>query len=182
MSQLDLDLSRSPKPAHREDTAVFSPCGTYRYSLTRELGGERVCAFCGANPSVATAVKNDQTVSKDVGFATRWGCGRLVKVNAHAYIAQEPEDMYAAAKAGVDVIGPDNDAAIRAAVIAVRETNGLFVLASGNIIAIERVDQVLAIVREVGGVTPWCLGTNKNGTPGHELYLSYETPLVEYRR
>lgn len=181
MSQLD--LFSASKPAKREDTAVFSPCRTWRFSLHRVLGGDdRVCAFIGANPSVANEIKNDHTIAKDVGFATRWGCGRLIKVNCAAYVATDPDDMYAAAERGIDVTGgAENDAAIRAAVVAVRDTSGLLVLTSGNIIALGRLDQVLAIVR-AERVTPWCLGINGNGTPKHNARIGYETPLVEYRR
>ncbi len=184
MSQLDLldAIVNVKPPVQREDSAVFSACGTWRFSLTRELGGERVCAFLGANPSTATKIKNDQTISKDVGFATRWECGRLIKVNVAAYVDRNPDGMFAAEKAGIDVYGgAENERAIREAIAAVRETDGLFVVASGNIIPLEKLYPVIGWIEE-GGVTPWCLGMNQTGTPKHPLYLSYKTPLQEYKR
>lgn len=182
MSQLDLFNTLLSASVPREDTAVFSSCGTFRFSLTRELGGDRACVFLGANPSKANATENDPTIRKDIGYAERWGCGRLIKVNVAAYVATDPDDMYAAAKAGIDVYGgADNDRAILESIIAVRESRGLFVVASGNIIPLERLYPVIARI-EAEGVTPWCLGTNQNHTPKHELYLGWETPLQEYKR
>jgi len=164
----------------RPDTARFSECGTYRYNLTRELGGERPLVICGLNPSIATAVKNDRTIRKEVGFANRWGLGRLVKVNAYGFVAQFPVDMKRAAKSGVDIIGPDNDEAIRLAAGLACLTDGIFLAAWGANIEPKRQADLWSILRFCG-VPIMCLGTNKDGTPEHPLYIPYERPLREWR-
>lgn len=167
---MQLDLERRP------NTANISPCGVYRYMLTRELGGERVLAAFGLNPSKATAELDDNTIRKDMGFARRWGCGRLIKPNAYAYRATDPNDMKRARKSGVDVIGPENDEAIRGALELVRTWKGILLVAWGNHIEPKRQRDLASIIR-YAGVTPMCLGTNGNGTPVHELYQPYEREL-----
>lgn len=188
----DLDLAAQFKEVRefREDrinTAVFSACGLYRYLLTRELGGaasprarERVAAFCGCNPSTATAETDDPTVRRDIGFAKRWGCGRMLKVNANAYRATDPDDMHAAARSGIDVVGrPDNDQAIREVLEAVKATDGIFVLACSKHVSRERLIEVCELVR-AAGVTPMCFKTNQDGSPAHELYQKWTSKLIEY--
>jgi len=74
----------------RPDTARFSECGTYRYNLTRELGGERPLVICGLNPSVATRDKNDPTIRREIGFAKLWqsealGGGMLLASDGFIY-------------------------------------------------------------------------------------------------
>src|SRR6185436_3505127 len=45
-------------------------------------------------------------------YARRWGYGELVIVNVYAYRSTSPRDMERHAAAGVDIVGPDNDAGI----------------------------------------------------------------------
>jgi len=55
-------------------TATISPCGKYRYFLSREIGQELgVATFIMLNPSTADATKNDPTIRKCMGFARKWG-------------------------------------------------------------------------------------------------------------
>lgn len=149
--------------ANRPDTARFSSCGTYRYELTRELGGKRPLVVCGLNPSTATAEINDPTIRKEIAFAKLWGCGRLVKVNAYAYRATDPRDMKRAAKAGVDIVGPDNDRAIQSAVDIARLCGGIIVVAWGRNIEPSR----QAELSYVFGDDAKCLGVNKDRSPVH---------------
>ncbi len=181
MSAGPIQGSQDRDSLHRRvyDDAWFSEDGVYRFALTRELGGDRTAVFAGCNPSTADAFVPDPTITKDVGFATRWGMGRIVKVNANAYKATDPDDMHAAAKAGIDVVGPGNDRAIALAVAAARETDGVVVLGCGNHISMARIRQVVEIV-QAGGMMPMCLWINKNGTPKHELYIKYEQPLIPF--
>ena len=167
---MQLDLERRP------NTANISADGVYRYMLTRELGGERVLAAFGLNPSKATADLDDHTIRKDMGFAKRWACGRLIKPNAYAYRATDPNDMKRARKSGVDVIGPENDEAIRGALELVRTTSGILLVAWGNHIEPKRQRDIAHLIH-MAGVAPMCFGTNQNGTPVHELYQPYEREL-----
>jgi hypothetical protein len=164
----------------KADTQVFSPCGTYRYELQRFFGEGPPALFCGLNPSVAgsgvTTDNNDPTVRKWIGFARRWGCGSIVIVNAHGYIATDPDDMKLAQKDGVDIVGPDNDRYIRAAVDRVVLAEGKVVVCWGGKISPARQAEVSYLFAD------WamCLGTNGDGTPVHPLYVPYERELVHW--
>lgn len=168
MTQLNLD--------GRADTAHFSPCRTYRYSLTRELGGTRPLLVCGLNPSIATATKNDPTVRKEIGFAKLWGCGRLVKVNAYAFVATDPKDMKRARKRGVDVVGPENDATIARLVDEAVAQDGIILVAWGQNIETTR----QAEISYVFGDHAMCLGVNEGGSPEHPLYVPYARELQHW--
>ena len=168
MTQLQLNT--------RPNAAKISPCGLYRYLLTRELGAERPLVICGLNPSTATAELDDQTIRKEIGFARRWNCGRLLKVNAYGYRATDPKVMKRAAKAGIDIVGPDNDTEIDEAVVLARRFGGIVLVAWGGNIEPAR----QAEIAELFGDVAMCLGTNSDGTPKHPLYLPYETPLVHW--
>lgn len=165
MSQLALD--------HRLNTAVFSSCETYRYTLTREIGGIAPLVSIGLNPSTATAEIDDPTIRKDVGFAKRWGLGRVVKLNAFAFRATDPQDMKRAATRGVDIVGPENDFWIAALLCEARLAHGRVVVSWGNHITHERQRRIAQLIADCN-VEAMCLGVNKNGTPMHELYIPYE--------
>ena len=69
-------MSELARPA--AGSAVLSPCGAYRYLLTRRLGaGTKHVTFIMLNPSTADAESDDATARKCMGFARRWGCARL---------------------------------------------------------------------------------------------------------
>lgn len=154
------------------DTARFSACGTYRYNLTRELvdidGNPKPLVICGLNPSTATADDDDRTIARESDFAIRWGCHRLVKVNAYAFIDKSPKVMFAAKKRGVDIIGPENDAAIRAAAELCRTAGGIFLVAWGRNVEPERQYALAEMLGEIVPLT--CVKTNGDGTPTHPLY------------
>lgn len=162
------------------DREVFSPCGVYRYELVREIGEGPPALFCGLNPSIAgkkvTRDNNDPTIRKDIGFARRWGCGSIVKVNAYGYVETESTTMVRAMKAGVDVVGPENDECVRRAVERVVAAGGTIVVCWGAKISPAR----QAEISYVFGDHAMCLGTNKDGTPEHPLYIPYERQLVHW--
>ena len=90
--------------------AIFSPCRTWRYTLTRDwlLGnGERV-AFIGLNPSTADETLDDPTIRRCINYAKAWGYSGMTMLNLFGYRATDPEDM----KAFREPIGPENDAHI----------------------------------------------------------------------
>ena len=177
--QLTLHLGTRPNGAP-SDVAIFSPDEVYRYWLTRELGGDVPLVCCGLNPSTATAIKNDQTITKDIGFAKRWGCGRVVKVNAYAFRATDPKVMKRAAKSGTDIVGPENDAYLRQAFELAVELGGKILVAWGTNIDPARQCAIAELLAATPGAVAWTLKRNDNGTPSHELYIPYETPLIPW--
>ena len=86
--------------------AVLSPCGAYRYLLTRRFGpGKKLATFVMLNPSTADAERDDATIRKCVGFARSWGCAGLQVVNLFAFRATDPTDL----RMADDPVGPEND-------------------------------------------------------------------------
>lgn len=85
--------------------ALFSPCERYRYTLDRAWSDSPRILFVLLNPSHATEVRNDQTVSNCIQHARRWGFGWITVCNLFAYRSPYPAEM----KAQEDPVGPDND-------------------------------------------------------------------------
>lgn len=77
--------------------ACFSPCRTYRYSLTRTWGGAYTLpplVAIGLNPSTADEKENDPTITREIDFAQRWGHSGLLKVNLFAYRSTDPDALW----------------------------------------------------------------------------------------
>lgn len=168
-------MARSLKP-YGPGTARFSPCTTWRYELTRDLSGcphtaprKGVLLSIGLNPSTATDDDDDPTIHKESGLAVTWGYATYLKGNAYGYRATLPKDMFAARKRGIDIIGPDNDDALRAAVAQVRRKGGRVLAAWGLHVDAERQRAIAALLT---GVEVVCVAVNKNGSPSHPLYKS----------
>jgi hypothetical protein len=143
--------------------ARFSPCRTWRYTLTRQFGPGPTCMFCCLNPSTADEVKNDPTVRRCIGYARKWGFGSYVMTNIFGYRSTDPKGLLAVD----DPVGPDNDVAIRR----VAGWSSLVVAAWGVHGALNgRGEQVMKMLHEIG-VAVFCLGTTKAGHPRHPLYL-----------
>lgn len=160
-------------------TARFSLCGTWRYELTRDLSGyprpveesppKGVLLSIGLNPSTATGDDDDPTIHKESFFTINWGYAIYVKANAYGYRATVPADMFAARDRGIDIVGPDNDAAISATVDRVRREGGRVLAAWGQNIDLAR---QRAVAQLLTGVEVVCVAVNKNGSPAHPLYKS----------
>ena len=146
-------------------TASFSPCRTWRYSLARELApqtGEGTVVFIGLNPSTADESRDDPTIRRCIGFARRWGFARLEVLNLFAFRTAKPAALLAAD----DPVGPENDSTI-AEVLGGAD---LVICAWGAFPNSGRAADVLPLV-----AAPHCLGTTKNGSPRHPLYLPAST-------
>lgn len=140
-------------------TALVSPCGLYRYVLTRQWAPGPVVAFVGLNPSTADAEVDDPTIRRCLAFAKSWGCGGLTMVNLFAFRATQPTDMFAAA----DPIGPDNDLWLRTASQGADITIEAWG-AHGGFMRRDRSVRALLLRRHY-------LRLTKDGHPGHPLYL-----------
>ena len=167
-------------------TAEISACGRYRYRLTRELGpGKQTAVFVMLNPSTADADVDDRTVTRCMGFARSWGCGRLWIVNLFAYRATKPADLWDVhARDPHEAIGPRNDYWIGAALehvsARVRAHQRPLVVCGWGAPrqAVPRARQVLQMIRS-RGVQPVALHLTNGGHPGHPLYLKGDSELVE---
>jgi hypothetical protein len=174
----DLFGALQPAPAVKQPItrrAVFSPCGLYRYELSRLWDASLpTMVRIGLNPSRAGAEVDDQTARKDVGFAQRLGCGSVLAGNLYGYIATDPDDLRAAGHP----VGPDNDAHL----VRMCTTPGAVVVCAwgGEAHGLPRVAEVHALLRRLS-VATWALRINKDGTPAHLLYLPYTCQLQTYQ-
>lgn len=77
--------------------ATFSADRSKRFDLTRdwrdEGGPDKLVVFGMLNPSKAGEKEDDPTVRKIVGFAKRWGYGRVVAVNLTAQVSTDPSGL-----------------------------------------------------------------------------------------
>ena len=142
-------------------STVFSPCGQYRYRLSRAwLLGEGTVLFVMLNPSTADAEMDDPTVRRCMGFARRWGFQGLVVGNLFAWRATDPRELQRAS----DPVGPENDRHLA-------EMSGgadVTIVAWGaHDVQRGRASDVLGLLK--GSVEH--LGLTKQGHPRHPLYL-----------
>jgi len=92
--------------------ARFSPCRTWRYSLTRDVGlphSSGVVTFIGLNPSTADETSNDPTTRRCVAFARSWGFARMHLINVYAFRATTPS----VALRADDPVGPENQTVVQ---------------------------------------------------------------------
>lgn len=147
-------------------TAIFSPCGRYRYRLERDLGAigshHDSVAFIMLNPSTADENVDDPTIRRCIGYARLWGYRRLLVGNAYAWRSTDPAALWTSP----DPVGPENTAHLEA----IARDAELVVCAWGANCKPERARVVgLAIAR--AGRQPHALKLTKGGIPGHPLYL-----------
>lgn len=140
--------------------------------MTGEVGP--VVAIIGVNPSTADASKDDPTIRKDIGFATRLGWSRIIKANLCGYRATDVRELAAVA----DPVGPDTDLHL----LQIMTEADVIVAAWGPTAKLparlrrrylEIVDMAEAVDKPL-----YCFGTAKDGQPRHTLMLAYTTPLV----
>jgi hypothetical protein len=152
-------------------SAIFCPCRTYRYSLSRVWNPNLPSVmFVGLNPSTADEQEDDPTVRRCVGFARKWKFGGLILVNLFAYRSTDPHGLLEAD----DPVGPGNDKHIVASARAAERV----VLAWGTKgCLLDRDERVLSLLPGAH-----CLGVTKDGHPKHPLYLAGKTGLRPFHR
>lgn len=151
------------------NTARFSPCRRYRYTLERIWDHEGpVANFLMLNPSTADEINNDPTIERQCRRVRRWGLnyGGVIVTNIFAWRSTDPRALYKLD----DPIGPENDDAIVEAahrsqivICAWGGTHG-GLLGRG-----EAVRKRLAMF-----TTLHYLQMCDNGHPSHPLYLPYD--------
>lgn len=161
-------------------SATISPCGRYRYDLTRSWDAtlpELLVVML--NPSTADAAVDDPTIRRVMRFVRDWGYGELRVMNLYAFRASNP----AALRQADYAVGPENDVRLTAALIAARD--GKCVLDGGVLAAWgasqwapHRAQRVMALA---AGVRWMCLGTTKDGSPKHPLYVPASQRMIHYQ-
>ncbi len=162
-------------------SATFSKDHNRRFDLVRDWRDEpgtpdKTLLVTGLNPSKAGAIRNDPTVRKTVGFARRWGYGRVVLVNLNPIISTDPWAL--PSWCGLD---PENQETISRWVA----VTDLVVIAWGSqpqalLRTIAFPDLVYAF-RKLAPEKLYCIGTTKNGNPRHPSRAPYTDKPVRYR-
>jgi hypothetical protein len=123
------------------------------------------------NPSKATAELDDPTIRRCLGFAKREVCTSLTVVNLFALRSTDPKALLKAE----DPVGIENDHHIQEQVL--KHSTGWIIAAWGaHPMAIKRAQHVIPMLGDVH-----CLGTTKNGSPRHPLYVRSDQPFVKYK-
>lgn len=153
--------------------ADISPCGAYRYRLTRTWGdpdSANVLCVVMLNPSTADALLDDPTIRRCISFAQREGCDGLEVLNAYALRATDPRAL----RGHPDPVGGLNDVHLQRAA---RHYPNVTVAWGANIDPVReaRVRRLLACAPFVS-----CWGTTKDGHPRHPLYLRSDAQLVAW--
>lgn len=157
-------------------SAFFGPGGAasvYRYTLTRTWDVTLpTMVSLMINPSDADATNPDPTLTRNVGFARDAGFGRVVVVNAWAYRTPYVRELVAAARRGIDIVGPENDGAI---LVECQQPGVTVVVAWGpprKVPAVlrPRFGQVLALLQQ-HEVPLHVLALTEDGHPRHPLML-----------
>ncbi len=163
-------------PRQIEKQARISPCGKYRWWLRRSWDlSKRTAVFVMLNPSTADASVDDPTIRRCVNFAKNWGYGGLNVVNLFALRATDPAELLTS---DVDPIGPGNYELI----LEQARPSEVMVAAWGSKVPkqlashVDRVEK--ALVRR--GAVVMCLKKNKDGSPGHPLYVPGTAGLIPY--
>lgn len=158
-----------------KNLCTFSECRRYRYSLQHRfddqpIGIAKRILFILLNPSIAAETVSDPTFTRVAGFARREGASIVEIANLFAWVATQPADMFNA----TSPIGPENNAHLLISasaadvIICGWGTDGDYGHRSRDVLGL------------LSGYPLHCLGTNKDGSPKHPLYLSASTPLIPY--
>ena len=158
----------------------------YRPWLDRDWSGlsafSKRATFIMLNPSTADETRDDPTIRRCISFAKREGCDGLIVVNLYALRTTRPAHLFE----HPDPVGRNlahecpgfdsNDDAISGAMAMER---GPVIAAWGGNAERGRVGEVEGIALELGRQL-WCLGTTKDGSPRHPLYVRNDQPLMPW--
>jgi hypothetical protein len=155
--------------------AKISPCGAYRWSLTRDWGnGERLC-WVMLNPSTADHNIDDPTIRRVIHFTKAWGYTGFTVVNLYPYRSPYPSECRK--WANWDSAPPNwsiRDALQQNTSLIARHAKAAAMVVAawgGNAWDSDWIDNIVEEI--VGGEEPWpsiyCLGTTGSGAPKHPM-------------
>jgi hypothetical protein len=156
-------------------SATISPCGRYRYELTRTWDPcGRLVVWIMLNPSTADAEQDDATIRKCVTLSRAWGFGRLTVVNLFAWRATDRRQLRL-------VDRPSGGEANEKAIVENARLADAVVCAWGKDGRLHGRDaRALWLLRGAGVREIFHLGLNDDATPKHPLYLANATQPVKW--
>lgn len=155
--------------------AIFSEGRTHRYLLWRVIGiGEGICLFIMANPSKADERRSDNSVTRCIAFAKRWGFGRVVICNLKAIVGTDPKSLEGIAFA--DQVSHPFEPARNNVTIDVAIQTASRVVAGWGILGSEQHEYIISLI-EARDKFVYCLGKTQEGYPRHISRLGYDSKL-----
>lgn len=154
--------------------AQFSECGKYRYVLWRIWDESKPLVLCiGLNPSKATKVKNDNTITRLVGLIKNLEYGGFYMMNLFAFITPYPKEL----KKVQDILGENNKWLTE---ISAKCQDTIFCWGGFKILSLynkfsERVDFMKEMFPDA-----LCFGKTNGGEPRHPLMLRNNTAIHKY--
>lgn len=146
--------------------ACISECGKYRYWINRIWDEDKkIGVFVCLNPSRATSLKSDITLSNCNNLAIQWGWGGFYIVNLFAYRATDQSEI----KPEEYFVGPKNNEAIKY----ITEVADQVVIAWGSSHK-KRANEVLESLK---GKQLYCLEQNKSEGYRHPGRIKVEDYL-----
>jgi hypothetical protein len=153
--------------------ATLSTDGLYRFTLSRTWDEDQMpLIFVMLNPSTADAMVDDPTIRRCISFAQREGKGGILVVNLFAYRATNPDYLLLAE----DPFGPNLPF-----LTGVLQSEAPVVVGWGGNRLARDPGHALSVRAMELGKELLCLGTNKDGSPKHPLYLRADAPLTPWR-
>lgn len=162
-------------------TAEISPCGRYRYRLTRTWDVRSPSlGWVMLNPSTADAALDDPTIRRCTSFAKAAGFGGITVANLFAWRATQPAELLTPD----DPFGSPRNVEVLEALLAEHDTVVAAWGAKFNDIRRKRAggDHPKTIRAMAGrhGTRLVCLGTTKDGSPKHPLYVGSAQPFTPW--
>src|SRR5258708_130020 len=106
----------------RCSSAQVSPCGKWRYGLSRQWAERDAFAtFIMLNPSTPNATQDDPTIRRFIAFAKRCRISGIDVGNLFACRSTDPRVLLGLSMTPVKIIGPDNHAHLQRMVQASRK-------------------------------------------------------------
>lgn len=168
----------------KENGAILSDCGLYRYALWRTIldipeGGGSVVGYFGVNPSTADHTIDDQTVKKWRGFSEvipNHIVSRFIVGNLFSFRSTDVNGL----KSALDPVGRHTDAWLDQIILKC----DILIPCWGNRSKLPtslryRVDEVEDKLKK-SGKPVLCFGKTKSGCPKHPLMLGYNTKITPY--
>ncbi len=172
----------------KSSEVLFSPCGLYRWWLTRELSNNKnEILFVGLNPSKASYSYEDPTLRRIISFCNSWGYGALKVVNLFARISCSPNLLSSC----TDPIGRENDKHLRkcASHWSLNPFCDLWFAWGSKGILYDRDLAVISLFKDhfakrkrlfPSSKGPLALGLTKYGQPLHPLYIPKNESLKPF--
>jgi hypothetical protein len=164
---------------------MISADGLYRYGLGRQWNFERFDQYGDPlplkcimwvmlNPSTADADRDDPTIRKIIKFSKAWDFDALLVGNLFAFRTPFPEELRRRSH-DTDVVGLENNQRL----LEMASISYAVMLAWGtHVLARPRCFDVCNLLAPTPSVK-LCLGTTKNGSPKHPLYVADSTKPMQ---